>query len=183
MYDIPSRVSYAFNPAYDKKTSYKTTSILVVPLERSDKQIVGVLQLINKKNDQGRVLPFSGDDRVFISYFAQHAAEATERADLARQQVMRMVELAEVRDPHESMQHARRVGDYSLELYDQWAKRHGVLPIKKPRATPARRRHTGPVFFQTASSNMPLSITYNRYLFLCQDGYRKLFCFPAQNLL
>lgn len=125
-YDIPPSVSYAFNPAYDKKTSYKTTSILVVPLERSDQQVVGVLQLINKKTEDGAVVPFSTDDRVFISYFAQHAAEATEKADLSRQMIMRMVELAEVRDPHESMVHARRVGDYSLELYNEWARRHGV---------------------------------------------------------
>jgi HD-GYP domain-containing protein (c-di-GMP phosphodiesterase class II) len=126
VYDIHSNVSYSFNPAYDKKTSYKTTSILVVPLERSDHEIVGVLQLINKMDEKGHVVPFSTDDRVFISYFAQHAAEATEKADLARQTIMRMVEMAEIRDPHESMQHARRVGDYSLELYDSWAKRHGV---------------------------------------------------------
>ncbi|MFP4065865.1 MAG: GAF and HD-GYP domain-containing protein [Spirochaetaceae bacterium] len=126
VYDIRSDVSYSFNPSYDRKTSYKTQSILVVPLERSDRETVGVLQLINKKGDNGRVVPFSTDDRVFISYFAQHAAEATEKADLARQMIMRMVEMAEIRDPHESMQHARRVGDYSLELYDAWARRHGV---------------------------------------------------------
>ncbi|MFP3959997.1 MAG: GAF and HD-GYP domain-containing protein [Spirochaetaceae bacterium] len=126
VYDIRSDVSYSFNPTYDRKTSYKTQSILVVPLERSDRETVGVLQLINKKGDNGRIVPFSTDDRVFISYFAQHAAEATEKADLGRQMIMRMVEMAEVRDPHESMQHARRVGDYSLELYDAWARRHGV---------------------------------------------------------
>lgn len=126
VYDIQSSVSYSFNPYYDKVTNYKTTSILVVPLVLGESKVVGVLQLINKKDTTGRVVSFTADDRVFITYFAQHAANAIQRADLSRQMIMRMVEMAEIRDPHESMQHARRVGDYSLELYDRWAQAHGV---------------------------------------------------------
>ena len=126
VYDIQSSVSYSFNPYYDKVTNYKTTSILVVPLVLGESKVVGVLQLINKQDATGRVVSFTADDRVFITYFAQHAANAIQRADLSRQMIMRMVEMAEIRDPHESMQHARRVGDYSLELYDRWAQAHGV---------------------------------------------------------
>jgi len=130
VYDIRSEVSFSFNPQYDRMTSYKTQSILVVPLSRSDGAVLGVLQLINKKNSDAKVVPFSTDDRLFISYFAQHAADAMERADLSRQMVMRMVEMAELRDPHESMQHARRVGEYSVELFDRWAAAHG-LPLNE----------------------------------------------------
>jgi HD-GYP domain-containing protein (c-di-GMP phosphodiesterase class II) len=126
VYDIQSSVSYSFNPYYDKVTNYKTTSILVVPLVLAGNKTVGVLQLINKKDATGKVASFTADDRIFITYFAQHAASAIKRADLSRQMIMRMVEMAEIRDPHESMQHARRVGDYSLELYDRWAQAHGV---------------------------------------------------------
>lgn len=126
VYDIRSNVSYSFNPTYDRKTSYKTQSLLVVPLTRSDRAVLGVLQLINKKNSAGAVVPFSADDRMYITYFAQHAADALEKADLSRQMVMRMVEMGELRDPHESIQHARRVGDYSLELYDAWAQKNGI---------------------------------------------------------
>lgn len=126
VYDIRSNVSYAFNPSYDQKTAYRTQSLLVVPLSRSDGDVLGVLQLINKKQHDGTIIPFSADDRMYISYFAQHAADAMEKADLSRQMVMRMVEMAEIRDPHESMQHARRVGDYSLELYEAWATKQGV---------------------------------------------------------
>lgn len=121
VYDIRSNVSYSFNPTYDRKSSYKTQSLLVVPLTRPDNEVLGVLQLINKQDGNGTTIPFCADDRMFISYFAQHAADAMEKADLSRQMVMRMVEMAELRDPHESMQHARRVGDYSVELYDAWA--------------------------------------------------------------
>jgi response regulator RpfG family c-di-GMP phosphodiesterase len=37
-----------------------------------------------------------------------------------------MVELAELRDPYETTQHAKRVAAYSIELYQTWAEKHGV---------------------------------------------------------
>jgi HD-GYP domain-containing protein (c-di-GMP phosphodiesterase class II) len=126
VYDISSKVAYHFNPDFDKKTSYKTQSILVVPLETTDHLILGVLQLINAKSDEGLVIPFSMQDRLYITEFARNAANAIERAKLSREMVLRMVELAELRDPYETSQHAKRVGAYSIELYEAWALRHGV---------------------------------------------------------
>jgi HD-GYP domain-containing protein (c-di-GMP phosphodiesterase class II) len=127
VYHIKSGISYAFNPAFDQKSSYKTTSQLVVPLQTRDGEIVGVLQLINAKNDKGRVVPFSMQDRWFISQFSLNAADAIEKARLSREMVLRMVELAELRDPYETTQHAKRVGAYSAELYEGWASRHGII--------------------------------------------------------
>ncbi len=130
VYDIPSGVSYAFNPAFDVKSSYKTQSVLVVPLSTTSKEIVGVLQLINAKNGRGEVVPFSMQDNLFITEFARNAANAIEKAKLSRQMVLRMVEMAELRDPYETSQHAKRVGAYSVELYEKWALRHGISDSK-----------------------------------------------------
>ncbi len=126
VYDISSNVSYQFNPDFDKQTSYKTQSILVVPLETTDHLILGVLQLINAKNEDDQVIPFSMQDRLYITEFARNAANAIEKAKLSREMVLRMVELAQLRDPYETSQHAKRVGAYSVELYEAWALRHGV---------------------------------------------------------
>jgi HD-GYP domain-containing protein (c-di-GMP phosphodiesterase class II) len=126
VYHIKSDIAYYFNPEFDKKSAYKTTSQLVVPLQTREGDIVGVLQLINAKIDGGRVVPFSMQDRLFISQFALNAADAIEKARLSREMVLRMVELAELRDPYETTQHAKRVGAYSAELYEGWASRHGV---------------------------------------------------------
>lgn len=126
VYHIKSGISYAFNPDFDLKSSYKTISQLVVPLQTRDGEIVGVLQLINAKNDKGLVVPFSMKDRLFISQFSLNAADAIEKARLSREMVLRMVELAELRDPYETTQHAKRVGAYSAELYEGWASRHGI---------------------------------------------------------
>ena len=126
VYDISSNVTYHFNPDFDKKTSFKTQSILVVPLETTDNLILGVLQLINAKNEENQVIPFSMQDRLYITEFARNAANAIEKAKLSREMVLRMVELAALRDPYETSQHAKRVGAYSVELYQAWALRHGV---------------------------------------------------------
>jgi len=126
VYDIRSDVSYSFNPSYDTKSAYKTESILVVPLTTNDGFILGVLQLINAKSRSGLVIPFSMQDRLYITQFAQYAATAIEKAKLSREMVLRMVELAELRDPYETSQHAKRVGAYSVELYEKWGRRHKI---------------------------------------------------------
>ena len=126
VYEINSNVTYQFNPDFDRKTSYKTQSILVVPLETTDQAVLGVLQLINAKSDKEQVIPFSMQDRLYITEFARNAANAIEKAKLSREMVLRMVELAELRDPYETSQHAKRVGAYSIELYEAWALRHRI---------------------------------------------------------
>jgi len=126
VYHIQSDVSFSFNPAFDQKTNYRTRSILGVPLKTRDNEIVGVLQLINALNDSGEAVAFSMEDKLFISQFALSAADAIEKARLSREMVLRMVELAELRDPYETSQHAKRVGAYSVELYEKWAARRAV---------------------------------------------------------
>ena len=47
---------------YDAMTGYRTGSMLVVPLEDSEEKLIGVLQLINKLDGGGEVIPFTEDD-------------------------------------------------------------------------------------------------------------------------
>lgn len=135
VYHIQNDLSITFNPAFDQKTNYRTTSILGVPLKTREDEIVGVLQLINAKNEAGEVVAFSMQDKLFISQFALNAADAIEKARLSREMVLRMVELATLRDPFETSSHAKRVGAYSVELYEKWATRRSVSTreIKKVR--------------------------------------------------
>ncbi|MBN1798984.1 MAG: HD domain-containing protein [Spirochaetales bacterium] len=126
VYDIKSDVSYNFDPTFDKKTSYRTQSILVVPLVTRSGEGLGVLQLINAKDATGKVVPFSMIDNMYISQFAFYAANAIETAKLSRQMALRMIEIVELRDPGETSVHAKRVGAYAIELFEQYAKTHGI---------------------------------------------------------
>ena len=76
VYHIQSKVTFSFNPSFDRETSYRTRSILAVPLKTRDEEIVGVLQLINARSASGGTVAFSMQDRIFISEFARSAADA-----------------------------------------------------------------------------------------------------------
>lgn len=66
-----------FNKRVDRKTGFKTRSILCVPLYSKEKMI-GVLQVINKHEN----LPFTKGDEELLHTFACHAAIAIENAKL-----------------------------------------------------------------------------------------------------
>jgi putative nucleotidyltransferase with HDIG domain len=173
VYHIQSDVSFAFNPAFDQKTSYHTRSILCVPLKTRENEIVGVLQLINAKNEAGEVTAFSMQDKLFISQFALNAADAIEKARLSREMVLRMVELAELRDPYETSQHAKRVGAYAVELYEKWATRRGVSAreVRKVRdvlRTAAILHDVGKVAVSDVILKKPNQLTYDEKMSMRQ---------------
>lgn len=71
-----------FNPEFDKKTGYRTRSMLCMPMKNKDEMIIGVFQLINKEEGA-----FSQDDEEFIAAFSTHASIAVENARMAQEMV------------------------------------------------------------------------------------------------
>jgi response regulator RpfG family c-di-GMP phosphodiesterase len=66
------------------------------------------------------------EDEILIEHFANTAAVAIERAQLTRAIILRVTKMAELRDPKETGAHVNRVAAYSVEIYENWATRHGV---------------------------------------------------------
>lgn len=125
-YKISSALPFSFNSDFDKKVGYHTKSILTVPLTNNRKQIIGVLQLINAQDDNDQIISFMDEDEPLIIHFANYAANAIERAQLTRTTIMRMISMAELRDPKETGAHVNRVAAYSLELYEAYARKKGI---------------------------------------------------------
>lgn len=73
VYNLPDDVDYGFNSSYDKKTGYKTKSILAIPMEDHDGHILGVIQLINKKAGS-KIIPFTSHDETVVHSLAGQAA-------------------------------------------------------------------------------------------------------------
>lgn len=71
-----------FNPEVDKRSGYRTRNVLCMPLKNKDGQIIGVFQLLNKKEGS-----FTADDEHFIDAFSAHASIAVENARLAQEMV------------------------------------------------------------------------------------------------
>lgn len=125
-YHLPEGSPFTFNPDYDRKSGYRTQSILTTPLHTFHGRLVGVMQLINAKNGGGRVVPFPRKVMNLIPLLANNAAVAIDRGIMNREMILRMVKMAELRDPTETGPHVQRVAAYSAEIYHQWAVRHDV---------------------------------------------------------
>lgn len=126
VYDLPATLPYRFNPEVDILTKYRTSSMLTLPLITATGGTTGVLQVINAQDDAGNNIPFGPDDEQVMFHFAALAAVALERAQITRSAIMRLVQMSAMRDPLETGAHVNRVAGYSITLYEQWARRHGV---------------------------------------------------------
>ena len=51
VYELPDGVPYRFDRSFDQRMSYRTVSMLAVPMISAEDQVIGVIQLINKKRD------------------------------------------------------------------------------------------------------------------------------------
>lgn len=120
-YSIPKRLPYTFNRSFDMQSEYHTGSILTVPLITSRDHVIGVMQIINPVDISGAPTIFSRDHQQLVTYLAFHAAVAIEKAKMTREMILRMIKMAELRDPKETGSHVNRVGAYSIEIYHRWA--------------------------------------------------------------
>lgn len=125
-YKMSGLEPYTFDSNFDNISDYRTCSILTVPMTNQRGDVLGVMQIINAQDDQGNIIPFSGSDESLINHFATSAALAVERAQMTRNIIMRMISMAELRDPKETGAHVNRVGSYSVELYEVWARKKGI---------------------------------------------------------
>lgn len=67
-----------FNQAFDKASNYRTKSVLCMPMISVDGELVGVIQVINKKGGA----PFNDDDIELLEALSGQAAVALQRAQL-----------------------------------------------------------------------------------------------------
>jgi len=132
-YDPPKDKPFVINRSFDEATGYRTGSMLVVPMANTEGDIVGVLQLINKKRAretlleapesfESEVLAFDKDDERLVRSLASQAAVSVdnnslyvEREKLFRQFVHASVQAIESRDPT-TQGHSKRVAKMTKGL-------------------------------------------------------------------
>jgi adenylate cyclase len=66
-----------FNKEVDKKTGYRTKNILCAPIKTRNNEIIGVVQLLNKKDDD-----FREDDLTLLEAITSQASAALQNAQL-----------------------------------------------------------------------------------------------------
>jgi HD-GYP domain-containing protein (c-di-GMP phosphodiesterase class II) len=92
-YFLPPDVEYTINRSFDERYGYRTKSMLVIPMNDHKDEIIGVLQLINRKRNfdailstpadvQQQVVPFSKRTVELVTALAGQAAVAIENSRL-----------------------------------------------------------------------------------------------------
>ncbi|OFV81708.1 MAG: hypothetical protein A2Y78_02875 [Acidobacteria bacterium RBG_13_68_16] len=130
---LPADVPYRFNPSFDLAIGYHTRSALTTPIATRSGQVIGVLQLINRKLDRhtrilstdaadAQVRPFGQTEVALIRALAAQAAVAIENTRLVQEIehlfesfVRAAVVTIEQRDPSTSG-HSLRVAHYTIAL-------------------------------------------------------------------
>jgi HD-GYP domain-containing protein (c-di-GMP phosphodiesterase class II) len=151
VYLLPDDVSYKQNRSFDEKFGYRTKSMLVIPMKTHRDEIIGVLQLINRKRDPAAKLTSAEMvDREVITYderavemvnaLASQAAVAIENSRLYEDIerlfqgfVTAAVTAIEARDPTTSG-HSSRVATLTVGLA-QAVDRGGEGPYRDVRFT------------------------------------------------
>src|SRR5712671_5638866 len=68
-YFLPPDVEYTINRSFDERYGYRTKSMLVIPMKDHKDEIIGVLQLINRKRNFDAILSTPGDvERQVVPY-------------------------------------------------------------------------------------------------------------------
>ncbi len=129
VYNLPEDAPYSYDKTYDEAAGYRTKSTLSIPLVSNQGELLGVLQLINKKQED-QVVSFTTEDDAVARHFANNVVVALERARMTRAILLRMIQMAELRDPKETGPHVNRVAGFSVEIYERWAIKHN-LPEEK----------------------------------------------------
>jgi len=132
-YQLSETVPYRFNQSFDRRTGYRTKSIFAIPLANKQKEVIGVLQFINRKKARSLkitdeksalayTLAFDSDINVLLQALASQAGIAIENTILQNDIkalfegfVNASVAAIEQRDPTTSG-HSFRVADLCVGL-------------------------------------------------------------------
>lgn len=125
VHNLDDKVPYSFNSSFDEIAGYTTQSMMTIPLISTRSQVIGVMQIINAKDEYGNPISFKSSDENYLNFFAGTATSAIEKAKMTREMILRMIKMAELRDPKETGAHVNRVGSYSIEIFQKWAEQHG----------------------------------------------------------
>jgi putative nucleotidyltransferase with HDIG domain len=123
-YHLPAGRPYRFDPGFDEQNSYRTVSVIVVPMKDTDGQLIGVLQLINARK-AGRTVPFGREAEKLVSSLASQAAVAIKNVVLAQDlmdaqldTIFRLSVAAEYKDKETAM-HLRRMSRYVAVIAEE----------------------------------------------------------------
>ncbi|HEY9752187.1 MAG TPA: HD domain-containing phosphohydrolase [Coleofasciculaceae cyanobacterium] len=134
-YEIPEQLPYQLDRSFDQAIGYRTCSVLVLPMQNHNGEMIGVLQLINRKQDAHQIIttenatavtqPYSDWEERMLRSLASQAAISIERnqlqdsiENLFEGFVKAAVQIIEARDPC-TFGHSERVAELTVRLSEE----------------------------------------------------------------
>lgn len=131
-YNLPDNVPYTLDRSFDNEFSYRTRSVLVLPMQNREGDVLGVLQLINRRvhhqvrlsveNTLDNTQPYSAWEENIVRSLASQAAISIERnflqesiENLFEGFVKASVHVIESRDPC-TFGHSERVAELTVRM-------------------------------------------------------------------
>ncbi len=74
-YFLPPDVEYSINRSFDERHGYRTKSMLVIPMKDHKEDVIGVLQLINRKRQPEALLATSADVEHHVVPYSRRTVE------------------------------------------------------------------------------------------------------------
>jgi len=110
---------------YDAMTGYRTQSMLVIPIENNENELIGVLQMMNAQDENGKVIAFDEQYEIIIHSLSSLAAieltnlRYTKEIKLQMQSfVEAMATAIDARTPYNG-NHTRMVAKYAMMLAEK----------------------------------------------------------------
>ncbi|MBW2340433.1 MAG: GAF domain-containing protein [Deltaproteobacteria bacterium] len=121
-YDLSPEAGFEFNRDFDRRNNYRTRSMLLVAMKDTEGKIIGVLQLINSIDSDGKVIPFDPSIESLVSSLASQAAVAIKNAQLIKEiktvfeaLIQYSVSAIDARSPF-TAGHSKGVAKYTMAL-------------------------------------------------------------------
>ncbi len=121
-YDLSSEAGFEFNRDFDRRNNYRTRSMLLVAMKDTEGKIIGVLQLINSIDSDGKVISFDPSIESLVSSLASQAAVAIKNAQLIKEikavfeaLIQYSVSAIDARSPF-TAGHSKGVAKYTMAL-------------------------------------------------------------------
>ena len=125
-----NRFDFSGPREYDKLTGYRTKSMLVFPLISHEDKLIGVVQLINAKDETGEIIPFGTDCEKVLKSLGSQAAVAVANMRFVQEIENLMISITQVftdaidtRIPY-NYYHSRNVYLYVKLLVDYINRQH-----------------------------------------------------------
>jgi HD-GYP domain-containing protein (c-di-GMP phosphodiesterase class II) len=142
---VDRTAAYRAGKEHQIKAGYRVTSMLTLPLKNKNGDVVGVLQLMNKKSLSAAVVPFDAEDVEFMESVAAQAAVSIERAQLA-ENIRELFEgflrssIAAIDERDRTTSgHSKRVMGYAMAFAETAGSDPGS-PFAEIASTPERKR-------------------------------------------